>query len=568
MTRLLARVPWRPRTSAEIAKRRAQGALFVLLLLLAAVVAAGLLSAFSLYRSAESRYIQVVFPLHSATRDLVLQMVNEETGVRGYMITTNRRSLAPYFSGRKRAMADLAEIARLTKGHPRLSQRLEVLRREIQQLHGYYDRLITFVADGQIGLQRARTEVFDNERAFNRFRRTAAETQQDINVFVQETRAGQRATFHRSVGTLVIAGFFGLAIAGSLLVGVPERLRQLYLAEEQARRRAEQGANAARAIAHVSDAVVLVDDSERIRSWNPAAERQFGVAAGAALGRPVRAVVPGYDRLAGTEGTFVPVTVAGEERWLAPATSTFDGGLVLTVRDVTTAQMLEQARTDFVATASHELRTPLTSIYGAASTLLGRDGLTEERRLQLLRMIEEESGQLARIVDQLLVTARLTRGKLAQSAAPCDVRSLAERVLASAEARVPDGTELSLSAPEAVAPFACDEGLLRQVLVSLVDNAVKYSPEGGRVEVRLHDESDRLRIEVRDEGLGIAPSEQERIFEKFHRVDAGMSRGVGGSGLGLYIAREIVTQMDGTISVESAPDSGSTFAVTLPRPVA
>jgi two-component system phosphate regulon sensor histidine kinase PhoR len=107
------------------------------------------------------------------------------------------------------------------------------------------------------------------------------------------------------------------------------------------------------------------------------------------------------------------------------------------------------------------------------------------------------------------------------------------------------------------------------VLVNLVENAIKYSPQGGSIEVRIADTSDRLRIEVHDEGLGIPPSEQGRIFEKFYRLDAEMTRGVGGSGLGLYISREIVEQMGGLLSVRSRRGAGSTFTVTLPRtPVA
>jgi signal transduction histidine kinase len=105
------------------------------------------------------------------------------------------------------------------------------------------------------------------------------------------------------------------------------------------------------------------------------------------------------------------------------------------------------------------------------------------------------------------------------------------------------------------------------VLVNLVENALKYSLNGGHIEVRVLSESASVQIEVEDEGLGIPAAEQERIFEKFYRLDAAMTRGVGGSGLGLYISREIVTQMGGSLSVRSVPDVGSTFTVTLPRRV-
>jgi signal transduction histidine kinase len=119
--------------------------------------------------------------------------------------------------------------------------------------------------------------------------------------------------------------------------------------------------------------------------------------------------------------------------------------------------------------------------------------------------------------------------------------------------------------PTEIAPLRCDESLLRQVLVNLVENALKYSVDGGRIDVRLRDETSRVVIEVADQGLGIPPAEQERIFEKFYRLDAAMSRGVGGSGLGLFISREIVAQMGGSLDVDSVEGEGSIFTVTLPR---
>jgi signal transduction histidine kinase len=145
------------------------------------------------------------------------------------------------------------------------------------------------------------------------------------------------------------------------------------------------------------------------------------------------------------------------------------------------------------------------------------------------------------------------------------VTALCASVLEAADSRRPPKVALALDVPEKLDPLPCDEALLRQVLVNLVENALKYSPDGGRVGVRVADERDRVRIDVRDEGLGIPPSEQQRVFEKFYRLDPEMARGIGGSGLGLYISRKIVEQMDGSLSVRSAPGVGSTFTVVLPR---
>jgi PAS domain S-box-containing protein len=559
----------RPLEHSVAAKRRVQLSLVVLIALLAALLATGLYSVFRLYDSAESRYIRLLFPLRTSTRDLVLEMVNEETGVRGFMITTDYPSLKAYFDGRTAARSDLTEITRLTQGQPQLQSRLSALRFEIRELNGYFDRQITFVADGTLGRQRARQDVLGGEKLFSRFRATAAALQRDIEAFVDRTRAEQRRTFHRAVGLLISSGVFALAIAFFLVRRVPERLRRLYSAEEQARIRAERGANAARALEHVSDAVVLLDDANRVRSWNTAAEQLFGLSAEAALEHPAPSLVPEFalllERPAESQD-LAPVRIGGEERWLAVAVSEFEGGRVLTLRDATTEHLLERSRADFVTTASHELRTPLTAIYGSAQTLLGRgDALDADQRRRLLRMIEQESAHLAQIVDQLLATAQIDRGQLRLTASDCDVAALCSSVLEAAEARKPEEVTLALIAPPAVEPLSCDEPRLKQVLVNLVENAIKYSPGGGHIEVRIADSPRRLRIDVRDEGLGIAPSEQARIFEKFYRLDAEMTRGVGGSGLGLYISREIVEQMGGTLSVHSTPGVGSTFTVTLPR---
>jgi PAS domain S-box-containing protein len=553
--------------AAVAAKRRVQIALAVLILLLVGLLGTGVYGALALYQSAENRYIHLLFPLRSHGSDLVLQMVNEETGVRGYMITQHRSSLAPYFAGRAGVGADLARITQLSAGQPQLAERLPTLKRDITALHGYFDRQVTFVADGTLGQQRARENVLGGQRLFDRFRADSTALETAITAFVDRTRAEQRRTFLRVVGLLGAGGLFALAIAVLLVRRVPERLRQLYADEEQARIRAEQGANAARALAHVSDAVVLVDDASRIRSWNAAAEELFGISAESALGNTATAVFPEFSVLVErSSGGLTQVRIGGEERWLAVSVSRFESGLVVTLRDATIEHVLERTRSDFVTTASHELRTPLTAVYGSVRTLLEReDTLDETQRQRLLRVIAQESGHLAQIVDQLLVAAQIDRGQLRLSEDQCDVVELCASVVEAAEMRKPESIELEFVAPSSARPLRCDQPRLKQVLVNLVENAIKYSPQGGRIQVRIADFADRVRIDVHDQGLGIPPSEQTRIFEKFYRLDADMTRGVGGSGLGLYISREIVEQMGGVLSVRSRRGVGSTFTVTLPR---
>jgi two-component system phosphate regulon sensor histidine kinase PhoR len=550
-------------------KRRVQLALLGLLLLLAGMLFAGILGAVNLYQSAEDHYIGLALPLRASSGDVLFQMEREETGVRGYLITHDRRSLDPYFAGRRGVAADLAQIASLVRNHPEIARRMGTVRAEVRALHGFYDRLIVFVADGRLGQARARREALDGEELADRFRRTASLLQGDTTRLVMKTQREQRATYVRTVTILALAGFVALAIAGAFLVKLPERLRLLYASEEDARLRAEQGANAAQALEHVSDAVFLVDDAGAIRFWNTAGEAMFGIPARLAVGRPAADVVPEYHRLvaAAHEGDrFVPVRIGDEEGWLAPALSEFPGGSVLTVSDATAGYVLERARADFVSTASHELRTPLTAVFGGARTLIAhRDVLGPGQQETLLRMIEQESEHLVQIVDQLLISAQLDRGAVHLGESDVDVRDLCRRVVDSARVRADGRNVILLQMPTEMAALRCDEGLLRQVLVNVVENALKYSPGGARIDVLVKDDPEWVRIDVADEGIGIPATEQERIFEKFYRIDAAMSRGVGGSGLGLYISREIVLQMGGTLTVRSAGGTGSTFSIVLPR---
>jgi two-component system phosphate regulon sensor histidine kinase PhoR len=323
------------------------------------------------------------------------------------------------------------------------------------------------------------------------------------------------------------------------------------------------------ALAHVSEAVVLIDDEDIVRYWNEGAERLFGVPAHTATGAHVAAVVPEYERVMEAthrEERFVPVLIDGEEHWVSPALSAFEGGGVLTVGDSTAAHRLERMRSEFVATASHELRTPLTTVFGGVQTLRAhRDALTRGQQDRLLQMMEQESAHLVEIVDQLLISAQLDRATLRIEAADIDVPAVCRAVVESAQLRIGDRNLIMLQAPGTMQPIHSDGALLRQIVVNLVENAVKYSPRGGRIDVLVSDEPTRVSIDVVDQGIGIPPSEQEHVFEKFYRVDPAMATGIGGSGLGLYISREIAQQMGGSLTLRSAPEEGSTFTLQLPR---
>jgi PAS domain S-box-containing protein len=351
------------------------------------------------------------------------------------------------------------------------------------------------------------------------------------------------------------------------------------IAVENARlyREAERRAEAALALAYVGDGVILLDSEGRVRFWNSAAAAITGVRETAAIGRQPAEVVPAWEELARlaeladvetlerARSVTVPLDTPSGDRWVAVTGVAFDEGVVYALRDVSDEQVLEQARSDFVATASHELRTPLAAVYGAARTLRRTDiEIPEEQRERFLDIIVSESERLTAIVSQILLAGQLEEGRVDMTTAATDLGPLVASALDSARLRLPEQIELRLEQNGSPAVALADEDKLRQVLVNLLDNAIKYSPDGGDVAVELDGGHGRVRLTVRDRGLGIPPGEQERIFEKFYRLDPALTRGVGGSGLGLFISRELVSRMGGSLTVRSRPGEGAAFVVDLP----
>jgi signal transduction histidine kinase len=224
---------------------------------------------------------------------------------------------------------------------------------------------------------------------------------------------------------------------------------------------------------------------------------------------------------------------------------------------------LDRLKNEFIAIVSHELRTPVASVYGATMTLQQRE-LDEKRRDSLLSVIFTESARLARLVEQVVWASRFEAGHARLRLERCEPLGLTEEVIKAARLHLPPTLSIELSA-NAPPPVLADPERVRQVLVNLLDNAVKFSPEGGRIDVAIDGSDGNVRFAVRDEGIGIPPREQARIFEKFHRLDPNLTRGVGGTGLGLYICQELVREMNGRIWVNSCENEGSTFLFELPR---
>jgi PAS domain S-box-containing protein len=370
-------------------------------------------------------------------------------------------------------------------------------------------------------------------------------------------------------------------LASGLAVSISNATRLAQIKEEKSK--LEQ------ILGHSSDGILLLDGKGRVRLWNQAMERITGVPAEEAVGLAYNEWLAGPDP-GGNQVTLESVlaetgpdsprasaevrihTSEGLERWLRCNHSLlFDGDAwttdVVIVHDVTAIRQTERLKADFVATVSHELRTPITPIKGYVELLrIKGDKLAPEKRQEILRVMAERAEHMARLIEDLLLASRISSGRPGSTMPGLQMERLdlvrAARTAAADWLREP--TRLTLELPDEPLEVDADPMRLGQVLANLLSNAHKYSPSDELVVFRVEQDGGWARASVIDHGRGIPREELERIFDKFHRVDDPMTMTTGGTGLGLYIARELARAMGGEIEASSVLHQGSTFTLRLP----
>lgn len=315
---------------------------------------------------------------------------------------------------------------------------------------------------------------------------------------------------------------------------------------------------------HATDGICVVDSNGEIILWSPAAQRITGLpqpeaTRDAELFHTLVGLTPdqaGHDlEFERADGQSVSLHVTRVDMWGSAATS------VITIRDMTRERRAERLKSDFIATVSHELRTPITPIKGYADLLKRRwDRMSEEKRQKILDTIEERADHMTRLVDDLLVAAKAdTETSLRVESVRMDAFQVA-RDAAIAFPEVDGRLDIQNSEPLWV---NADRTRVAQIVGNLVGNALKYTPAGTPIEISFEREDELVMIHVTDHGSGIAADEQEKVFERFYRIEDPLTMKTGGSGLGLHISRQLARAMGGDVRLHSNPGEGATFTLSL-----
>jgi two-component system, OmpR family, phosphate regulon sensor histidine kinase PhoR len=320
------------------------------------------------------------------------------------------------------------------------------------------------------------------------------------------------------------------------------------------------------------EGVAVVTADERILYCNWAFEQILELPEGSSQGRTLVEALRQADlvalvreALSGVEELTGEVEVGTVRRrnfsvTAAPVRAAGANGAVLVLHDITELRRLERVRRDFVANVSHEFKTPLTAIQGFAETLLSGALDDHANRARFVEIIREHARRLARLTDDLLKLSRIEAGRLELELRPIRVEALVNGCLETARLNAQGrGLEIQVDLPGNLPAVRGDGAQLGEVLQNLLDNALQYTPPGGKIEVQARANGHDVIFTVTDTGIGIPESDLERVFERFYRVDTARSREAGGTGLGLAIARHIVDAHGGRIWVESAVGQGSRF---------
>ncbi|MEZ2458037.1 two-component system histidine kinase PnpS [Salinicoccus roseus] len=333
-------------------------------------------------------------------------------------------------------------------------------------------------------------------------------------------------------------------------------------------------------ISNMVSGVMLVNQDGKVELLNSAMERFLSQHKGNLIGQPyekvgerfalsphIHAVFETNEKVHEEVHSYYP-----QERIMDAHLAPYYGqgwqqrGVIVVLHDITEIRRLEKMRSDFVANVSHELKTPVTSVRGFSETLMSGEVTDEETTKQFLKIIHDESQRLDRLIRDLLNLSKIERQKMPLNLETLNMTALVHEVSVTLQGAIEEKrTRLVLPHPSKDVYLQGDEDRLRQIILNLVGNGINYTAEGGTVTVSLKENVEKVRLIIKDDGIGIPEESLPRIFERFYRVDRARSRHSGGTGLGLAIVKHLIESHHGEIEVESREGEGTTFTVILPK---
>jgi two-component system phosphate regulon sensor histidine kinase PhoR len=403
-----------------------------------------------------------------------------------------------------------------------------------------------------------------------------------IGYFLSRSLASRISTltqFSKAIATgnfgerIVVRGKDELSVLGNSLQSTAEELNRLFQSLSSERTKLQT------VLESMSEGILVLDRDRRVTLSNRAFDQLFGRSQPAAHGTPWYEVIRHPELQTSFEMAFSSGIAATKNFSLHVSPERFFETTLVPVRDgqaeiemliavfydTTKLERIDRVRKDFVANVSHELRTPLTSIQGYAETLIEGAIHDEQRRGEFLERIRHQAGRLGKLTSDLLTLSTIESGKYSFKRSPVDLGPILREAMAALSGQAEQKSiSLRFETPAQTQLAECDPDAIHQVMLNLLDNAVKFSHRGGSVEVSIQPGDKFMKVSVNDHGIGIPSAELPRLFERFYRVDKARSRELGGTGLGLAIVKHIVEAHGGKVFIESELGKGSQFSFTLP----
>ncbi len=331
-------------------------------------------------------------------------------------------------------------------------------------------------------------------------------------------------------------------------------------------------------LSSMAEGLIAVDHNCHIVMMNSAAEKLFKIKKDEFLGRHLLEMLRNkelYDLVNTVLTTSknlsqeLKIITSTEKIFyinISPINKIENSGAVIILRDITDLRKLEKVRTEFVANISHELKTPLTSIAGFVETLLDGAYKSQDHCKYFLGIIKQETDRMTRLINELLYFSHIEKNGTEIIKKPVDIIEVIMKTLSILQTAINEKKhKVNLKLPENIAHILSNEDSLLQIMINLLDNAIKYTPEGGTISIMVEETLENVLITVADNGIGIAEDELDRIFERFYRVDRARSGEIGGTGLGLAMVKHLVKGLEGWIKVESELEKGTSFTVYIPK---